>query len=186
MIPRRPTGSVVQTNLTAVYPKAVLDYAWQIRDVLDIGRDRILWAATLAVVAQPPAKPVAYPDLNTGPTTCTVPYNREMYAAVRHVGRHRFFRRHAWMAYFGMTERYEMTVAILRLFTPELAVLERTLIDTCAAEVIPCPITKPSRAPTSRLPKEQQAKAAKPRRRKPKPPPAPKKAKKSKRRSKKG
>jgi hypothetical protein len=182
MIPRRPTGSTTSKNLTAVYPQEILDRAWAIRNTLDVGRDRILWAATLAVLVDPPPEQVAYPDLNTGPSTCTVPYSNELYYAVRHVGRARFYKRHAWMAYFGMTERYDILIGILRMFTPELDDLEVHLVSTSTAEVIPCPDT-PTRAPSSRLPKsERPAKPqAKPKkkgpRKKPGPKPKPKKPK---------
>ena len=181
-LPRRPTGSTTHKNLLAVYPQAVLDYAWQIRDLLDVGRDRILWAATLAVLLEPPERPVAYPDMGQGAGLLTIPYTVELHAAVRSVGKLRFFRRHAWMAYFGMTERYEQTVAILRLFTPELDELQVQLLLR-SAEVAPCPITKPDRAPVSRRSETtEKPSPARKRRRKPAKPTSPKKG--SKRRKK--
>ena len=150
MLLRRPTGSVERINLTATYPEVVLEYAHRIRDLLDIGRDRVLWAATLAASLYPPADPVSYPDMVTG-TTRTVTYTKKLYEVVRHIGRARFYRRHAWLAYFGMTQRYEATIAILRLFTPELDELESQLVSS-SAEVKPCPIIPPVRVLTKRPP----------------------------------
>lgn len=179
MLLRRPTGSVERINLTANYPEVVLEYAHRIRDLLDIGRDRVLWAATLAASLYPPADPVSYPDMVVG-TTRTVTYTKKLYEVVRHIGRVRFYRRHAWLAYFGMTQRYEATIAILRLFTPELDELESQLVSS-SAEVKPCPIIPPVRVLTKRPPgrpkKPKPPKAQKP----PKPKkPKPKKAKKPK------
>ena len=171
MLPRRPTGSVEKINLTANYPEVVLEYAHRIRDLLDIGRDRVLWAATLAAALYPPPDPVSYPDMVSG-TARTVTYTKKLYDVVRHIGRVRFYRRHAWLAYFGMTQRYEATVAILRLFTPELDELESQLVSS-SAEVKPCPIIPPVRVLTKRPPgRPKKTKVPKP-----KAPPKPKKPK---------
>lgn len=173
MLPRRPTGSVERINLTANYPEVVLEYAQRIRDTLDVGRDRVLWAATLAVAVDPPDLPVSYPDMVSG-TARTVTYTKPLYEVVRHIGRVRFYRRHAWVAYFGMTQRYEATIAILRLFTPELDELQSQLVSS-SAEVKPCPIIPPVRVLTKRPPGRPK-KAPKPP--KAKAPPKPKKPKK--------
>jgi hypothetical protein len=160
VLPRRPTGSVTHTNLTATYPVVVADYAWAIRSLIDIGRDRILWAASVAAVLEPPDQPTAYPNLDGPGTVCTVPYTATMYRVVRIAGKRWFYRRQAWLAYFGMTERYDLTIAILRLFAPELDELEVTAL-TRLSEVTPtCPVP-PVRAPTSRRPPEEMTTAAK-------------------------
>jgi hypothetical protein len=177
MLPRRPTGSVPRINLTADYPEVVLEYAQRIRDLLDVGRDRVLWAATLAAAVSPPDLPVSYPDLASG-TPRTVTYTRRLYDVVRHIGRMRFYRRHAWLAYFGMTQRYDATIAILRLFTPELDELESQLVSS-SAEVKPCPILPTVRVTTKRPPGRPKKPKA-PKAPKPKAPKKPKKPKKRK------
>ena len=146
--------------LQSVYPEPVLAYAGTIAEVLAVPRDRVLWAAALAVALQPPESPVAYPEMAEG-TRRSLPFTKGTREVARHIAKVRFYGRHAWAVYFGMVERYEVLVGILRLFAPELAVLEESLIEQ-QVEVTPCPIVPPVRAPSSRLPKPEAAPDAPP------------------------
>ena len=141
--------------LQSVYPEPVLVYAGQIAEALAVPRDRVLWASALAVALQPPELPVAYPEMAEG-TRRAITFTKGTREVTRHIAKVRFYGRHAWAVYFGMVERYEVLVGILRLFAPELAALELSLLSTFV-EVTPCPIVPPVRAPSSRLPPDPNA-----------------------------
>ena len=140
-------------SVQSVYPEPVLARAALIADTLGVPRDRVLWAGALAAALQVPESPVAYPEMAEG-IRRAVPFTRGLRDVTRAVAKGWFYGRHAWLAYFGMVERYEILVGILRLFAPELAEFELSLIRSVAEVNPPCPDTS-SRAPSSRLPKPE-------------------------------
>ncbi len=87
------------------YPLAVLAYAQQIADLLDVRRGIVLSAAARAVLAAPPPHPVSYPTLNKAVRAAPVTLTKDEVAGVSLVADTRFYGRLAWLVYFGLVHR---------------------------------------------------------------------------------
>jgi hypothetical protein len=136
------------SKLLANYPAAVLDYADAVAKALGLDRRRVLHAAALAACQAPPERgPISYPTLDAGAEAVGLVFTLPGAKAVEALARRHFYGQVPWLVYWSLTNRYEQTVAILRLFPPELAQLEAALLEQSREVTPPCSSTRSRPAP---------------------------------------